>query len=845
MKTFLHLISFFCFALCLIGQAAADESAAVLPSQRLALAPQADDVVPLYALQAVKPPLPSAAPASLSALEQLYKGRVIDTLQQYGYDLFGAPDISASSTAKTGEDGRTAPGRLPTGAVADDYTLAPGDVLEVVVSGPSYTRDSYTVTHEGQLLIDQFPPLPVAGRTLGVVRTDLQDMAAHLQNAQAHIALAAARQIDVLVAGHAKKPGRKTLTVFHTVMDALLESGGIEKTGSLRHIKLIRGGHSQSIDLYALLMNGESAADMRLRDGDKIIVPAIGPTVAIAGDVKRPGIYEILPALSGMFHHPSSKAQNISLNEALAFSGGVISSGDIRYLKLSAGDDGREVIETIRAAHAPVFTDGSILMVSKGTAKRSGQIELIGHTTRPGLHALEQNRTLSALLTDDTILGDDIYPLIGIIQRYDADKMAHIYIDFPLRLALKKDYDQRLRDGDKIILLSNTDIQSLQTDPFPDVPNEEDTLPLAPPRSSLAPERDAVITPALRDFLLERTFFIRGAVRKPGAYPLSDMTTLDMALAVAGGMALEASDSNIELTTALNGGDGQSHGGSGTRRLHIDLREDSPTNIALEAGDTVRVNQKFHKISDQSVLILGEVKHPGRYDLIAGDKVSDLLARAGGLTEQAYPDGAIFSRASERKAEETRFQSQARMIRQALATALHTAEDDKPAVSSAQVAEARALAAELEEAKGVGRITVEADPAILDAEPALDMLLETGDRLYIPRRNLSVRVSGEVLSPAALQFRDEKDPIDYIFEAGGFTYHADKERSFVLYPDGSAQPLRVSHWNHKASFIPPGSTIIVPRDPKPFDFVSSFKDVTQILSNLAITAIFIDDVRED
>ncbi|HOO81795.1 MAG TPA: capsule biosynthesis GfcC family protein, partial [Alphaproteobacteria bacterium] len=94
------------------------------------------------------------------------------------------------------------------------------------------------------------------------------------------------------------------------------------------------------------------------------------------------------------------------------------------------------------------------------------------------------------------------------------------------------------------------------------------------------------------------------------------------------------------------------------------------------------------------------------------------------------------------------------------------------------------------------------------------------------------------------QFRERKASLDYIHEAGGFTFHADKDRTFVIYPDGAAQPLQVSSWNYNPVMIPPGSTIVVPRDPKPFDFIQSAKDVSQILSNLAVTAIFIDDVAD-
>ncbi|MCK6417609.1 MAG: capsule biosynthesis GfcC family protein, partial [Alphaproteobacteria bacterium] len=291
----------------------------------------------------------------------------------------------------------------------------------------------------------------------------------------------------------------------------------------------------------------------------------------------------------------------------------------------------------------------------------------------------------------------------------------------------------------------------------------------------------------------------------------------------------------------LPGENGQAGGRSGIERVSLNFRDQAPQNVTIGPGDSVRVNQKFRAVEDQSVMIMGEVKNPGRYDIQPGDKISDLLLRAGGTTDQAYPIGAIFSRRSERKAEENRFRAQARAIKQAVAAALESNEKNTDA---GKITEARALADELENARGVGRVTVEADPAVLSARPELDMLLEPGDRLFIPKRSLTVRVAGEILSPAALQFRDGKKPLDYIHEAGGFTFHADKERSFVLYPDGSAQPLQVSPWNYKPIFIPPGSTIVVPRDPEPFDFVESAKDISQILSNLAVTAIFIDDVRD-
>lgn len=765
-----------------------------------------------------------------SPIENMYEDRIIDDLSQFGYDMFNGSTASRASN------------NIPAGATADDFILSYQDELEIVFTGQRSDRGTFTINNEGVLLIEDFPPVPAAGRSLRQVRTAIETAAHSQYNTQAYVALKSVRQIDILIVGDVKQPGRKTLTVFHTILDALSEAGGIDKTGSLRQIKLVRNGRSIFIDLYALLMHGSTNVDMKLRDGDRIVVPSIGPTVAIAGEVKRPGIYEILPALQGMRHAPQS--QKLTLNEMLDLSGGILAPGDNRFLKMGIREDGSEVVEDINEPFTPTFGDGSILMISKGQSKRFGTVELTGHTRKPGLHALSENTTLSEVFNSDAILGPDIYPLVGLIERWNPDTLSHQIIDFPLRLVLKGDYDQRLQDGDKITLLSNTQIRALRT---ADTAESAANLDQG---SRTNPEDDT--NPSILDFptigfLKERSIFIRGAVRQPGSYPISDGTTLDMAIAVAGGLTLEANTTNIEVTTALNGDGAQSYGGSGTRRLSVNFREESPQNITIAHGDAIRVNQKFHKIADQSVLIMGEVTYPGRYDLIPGDQVSDLITRAGGLTQQAYAAGAIFSRSAERKAEESRFRAQARVLRQAVAGALHNGSEEAKSekINAGQIAEASALAAELEEAQGIGRITVEADPAILSTQDELDMLLESGDRLFIPKRNLTVRVSGEVLSSAALQFREGKKPLDYIHQAGGFTYHADKDRAFVLYPDGSAQPLQVNSWNYTPTFIPPGSTIIVPRDPKPFDFIDSFKDVSQILSNLAVTAIFIDDVRDD
>jgi len=773
------------------------------------------------------PPQLNTAP---SALENMYAERIVDELGQFGYDLFGVPNNDLRTTLE--QIAKESPS-IPSGAVQDHFKLGSGDELEVFFTGQRTDRGTYTINSQGLLIIPDFPPIPAAGRTIGQVRISIEAAAKNLHNTRPYISLASVRQIGVLVVGHAKRPGRQTLTVFHTVLDALMEAGGISKTGSLRQIKLVRNGRSTQIDLYALLLYGSTHIDMQLRDSDRIIIPSIGPTLAIAGEIKRPGIYEILPTVRGMRHQPEKRSEKLTLNEMLELGGGVLAPGKNRFIKLGVTPEGQEIVSDVNDPFKPTFGDGSILMVSKGSAKREGTIELVGNTRRPGLHALGSNATLSKLIPSEGILGPDIYPLIGVIERWNADQLTRQLLDFPLRLVLKGDYDRKLHDGDVVHLFSHQQIQNLNTV----TKNDKELQQIA--MGSLS-ENEEVKTDILQSdetlaaYLRERSAFLRGAVRNQGPFPVSQGISLDSVIAVAGGLALEADRSNIEVTSANDG--------SATSRNRINLRDTNPAEIIINAGDSVRVNQKFNKIKDNSVLIMGEVHNPGRYDLVPGDKVSDLLTRAGGLTDQSYPYGTIFSRESERRAEEARFRAQARDVELAIGAAL---EADDAKINAGKIAEARSLASELRNAQGVGRITVESDPGVLASAPELDMLLESGDRIFIPKRGLTVRVSGEVLSPASLQFRERKASLDYIHEAGGFTFHADKDRTFVIYPDGSAQPLQVSSWNYKPMMIPPGSTVVVPRDPKPFDFIQSAKDVSQILSNLAVTAIFIDDVADD
>lgn len=745
-------------------------------------------------------------------IERMYSDRAEEDLKLFGYDLFDGSEKPST--------------KIPAGKVQDNYILSNGDQIDIVVRGQENARKTYEINTRGELVTDNLSPINAAGRTLGDVRSELENEAARLHNVDINVSLSTPRQIDVLVIGDVERPGRKTLTPFHSVLDALSEADGVKKTGSLRRIKLVRAGKSEFIDLYNVMMQGGSGADKTLRDGDRIIVPPIGPTVAISGAVKRPGIYEI------------RKGENLSALEMLGLAGGVLAPGSNRFMRLSLGADGLETVEDVSEPGAKLFNDGGLLNVAQAKEKRSRNVELSGHTRDPGQHDLKKVKTLSELIKNDRVFGDSLYPLIGVIVRRDPHSLTKTLIEFSPRLVVQKHGDMKLTEGDVVHIFSMQQIRDLAQNVA-----KAETLLQNVAYTPNKKDDEKITDGAIISFLEERSAFVRGAVRQPGAYPVASGTTLESLIAAAGGATIEADDSNIEVTSRLVPVNEEDDALAPNRQT-ISLTMAKEQLVMVSPGDTVRMNQKFNRVEDQSITLLGEVKNPGKYDLVPGDTMLSLIKRAGGLSNIAYPDGVIFSRASERKQEESRYKAQARDLELKLAELMRDSDKDrKPDMT--QVSAAQSLISQLKDAKAVGRITVEADPSILTSDPEQDILLEAGDKIYIPRRPLNVRVGGEVLSPASLQFRKGKNAEDYIDEAGGTTYYADKDRAFVVYPDGSAKPLSVSAWKQGIVMVPPGSTIIVPRDPKPFDFLESAETITTILANIALTGFYLDDLGDD
>lgn len=828
--------------------------------------------------------VPPIGLTGISRLEVDYCKRVGAPLFQFGYDTF-AQDVTQSATG--------------VGAIPDDYVLGIGDELIVTFHGQTSGTHAVRVDSEGRVILPDMLPIPAAGRTFGEFRGELEarTQAAFLGTG-VFVSIASVRQITLTVVGEVRRPGLHRLTALSTFFDAIAIAGGIAKTGSLRKIIVQRGNRIFGVDLYDVLLTGVFDYKLTLFDGDRIFVPTVGATAAIAGDVNRPGIYEF-----------PEGARSVSLANLLSYAGGTLRPTGQTFLKISFVKDGREVV-TERLDRGGTVAAGDIVMVRPQHDIQGGSVELVGHVAVPGPVALKQAPTVSALIGGRDTLSDP-YMLFAVLETTDPATRARRLFPINLERILAREEDYSLRDGDRLIVLSRDDIRYLMSTDVKNlilgrpiaglsaspsvlraigrqtaaeesgaVTQERQQQPQQPQQpqqqqqgNQVAPASKAQVCPGLQalamviavgktqrydsallaglsesdvdfdlsrecpeifrtypdvlPFALEHVVAMNGEIRRPGAYPVTPGTRLSSLISVADGLTRDSDRVRVELSRIVAG---SADSAGKVQRSTVDISGDALASTRVEPSDIVRFNARFVDRDNAPVVLSGEFVRPGLYAIRRGERLSEVIKRAGGLTEQAYPYGAIFTRERVKRAEALALRRAAREIDSTLSVLA-----SKSRVDASQLAALTRLSQQLESAEAIGRVVMEADPTVLQVRPELDTVLEASDRLFMPKRPNYVTVSGDVLSPTTVQFRPGQTVDDYINKAGGYQVSADDDRIFVVYPNGEARKVG-SNWNFEPAQVPPGSTIVVPRNPSPFDFLEFARDITPILSNLAVTA---------
>ena len=334
----------------------------------------------------------------------------------------------------------------------------------------------------------------------------------------------------------------------------------------------------------------------------------------------------------------------------------------------------------------------------------------------------------------------------------------------------------------------------------------------------------------LVNFLIDHRARLDGAVRGPGSYFVGPNVSLNDLVQAAGGTANWADESGVELlTTAVDNNGGRSV----SQRQTLPLRQGTLVSYTVRPRDQLHFNKVFTDVGVGAVTIQGEVRFAGSYPITRGERLSEVLARAGGLTGTAYPAGTVFLRKSAAQVEQDGYNRAASEIQSQLLAGMARIGNDKIPVEAFTAMQS--FVSQLRNQKALGRIAIAADPSVLAANPSLDPLLEAGDVVFIPQRPSTIAVLGEVMQPGSYTYQPGMKVADYVRRAGGYAQFSNEEMTFIVQPDGSARRIETSWLNFDATALPPGSAIVVPRDLAPLNARQIILDVTGIMSSLAVT----------
>ncbi len=735
------------------------------------------------------------------------------------------------------------------------YVLGPGDELRIQYYGNDSSNRLVKVNREGNVVLPDIGIIQSSGITFNELKSKIEDLVeASLIGTKVEVSLSKVRSIQVFVLGNAETPGSYTISSLSNISNILFFSGGPSANGSLRKIDLKRNGQLVgSFDFYDLLVKGNTSTDLKMLSNDAIVINPVGKTVSIYGQVKNNAIFELKndENFKDLLNYASGFSTNANKNRItlsrLATNGERIYQ-NLNYLTLNENPlkDGDEIF-----VHALPNTPRNI-------------IRIVGETTSAGSYAFDDSMTLNDVIYPESFL-DTTYTLFAVIER-ENEFGSKFLVKANLLNNLK---DIPLKKNDVIYVLSKKDIEFLNSILVADAlglltQKDSDSLsdyfsnsgldryqckslkllakqsestsikfvkskyfpnPKIKPLDQLEFVKECPkifeSKPYLAIFSLENATVISGEVRRPGVYPSYLISSPRDLLSFAGG-ASEKSSGMIDIFTD----DGVS--------LKIDNKE---KNILSELGIKSGFYMNLLSSSESdifSVSLEGAFISPGIYGVKQGEKISDVLKRAGGFKKNAYPYGGVLARKSVAEKEKLAFIKSADQLEESIATAISSGRISSvggdPTLALSSISR---LITNLEKIDPIGRVVTEFDIDLLERSPQKDLLLERGDRIFVPERPSTITVSGQVLSPTSFSFDPSLKVNDYINLAGGYSEDADKNRTLIIYPNGRAS--RVKNWPNSPN-LSPGTTLIVPRDPNPFDWLVFSQVLFPIISNFATSA---------
>ena len=636
--------------------------------------------------------------------------------------------------------------------VPPDYAVGIGDEIIIQVWGASQHTYRLLVDKNGDIVVHDLGPIKIAGINFKEVENIItkrlsaiyNDMTNNQPATFASVSINNIRSITINVVGEAVTPGTYTLPSTSTAFNALYLSGGPNENGSFREIKLIRGNRTYAtIDVYDYLINGVASSNISLRDQDILYIPNYNKRVETGGAFKRNAIYEL------------KESENI--HDLLRYGGGFNEQASTSRLLLTRYTDDQYELTEIKALAfgSTALRNGDYIQAESVINRFENRLTIEGAVFRPGTYALEKGMTLSQLIEKAGGLREDYYPERGLIIRLD-DKLYPTIVPFSLE-----------------------DVVSGRQNP-------------------ILQREDQVIVQDIFRMGEKKTIRIYGEVLHPGEFKFWKNMTLKDVIFLAGGLTEAADQSYVEVARRNTYEEAQEISPKlvtlFTFNLSRDLRlNEKDDQFVLAPFDQVYIRKAPSYEVQKTVSILGEVKYPGIYSIQdKNERISDLIERAGGLTPNAFPEGARLRRIIDKQS-----QQQFKKIEA-------IEQSTKMSVT---------LATEQEHEQTYVQLELRLAEIMKRPKMSENYLLKEGDDIYVPVRSEEILVNGEVLNPAGLAWQSGKGLEYYVNRVGGFSTNAKKNKAYVVYSNGITAITKTFIFKNYPE-IKPGSQIIVPEKPE-------------------------------
>lgn len=643
-------------------------------------------------------------------------------------------------------------------ATPQSYVLGAGDQVSVDIYGASQKSVDCTVSPDGDIVIEGYGPIRVGGLSVAAAKTRLRaTLGSRYQSSRINLSLGQTRTVSINVMGEVKKPGTYTLSAFASVFNALYMAGGTNDIGTLRNIKIYRNNRLVSVcDIYDYILNGKMTGNVRLHDGDVIIVGPYDCLINVTGKVKRPMYYEM--------------KRNESLQTLLRYSGGFTGDAYKKAVRVNRKTGREYAVFNVDEFDMSAFriADGDSVSVDSILPRYANTVEIKGAVFRPGMYQLGDGiNSVRSLVQHAEGLTEEAFTARAVMHRMKADRTLRV---IPV------------------------DIQGIMEGRVADIPLKEN---------------DVLFIPTKQTAMNEQTISIQGEVVYPGIYKYADNETLEDFVLQAGGLTDKASTVKVDVARRVGNPKALTTDSIIAKTYSFALKDgfvvDGEQGFVLQPFDEVYVRKDPSYTVQQNVSIDGEVTFPGTYTLSHRQtRLTDLVKAAGGATNLAYIHGARLERRTN-EAERKRMEAALQMQKEQLQQELMTLAASQTSGSALQQVGQQSKEEEIKkfQVPNTYPVGIELDKALADPNSDANIVLREGDRLILPQYTSTVKVNGAVMYPNTVSYIKGKGVGYYVNASGGYSRNARKSGAYVIYMNGMVSK------SSKAK-VEPGCEIVVP-----------------------------------